>query len=155
MNQAYLDQTPDDDDIIDAISWCTGPIDIGGRYSRYSLLTLDHNDRLSVNDYVQDHDQMQDAPPVPSHVWETALENAPDHTSVWNIGFSADGANQQTVALAAWQLLADAGDTSAMNNLGVLLLRNGKPDEARRWLKQAAQAGDEGAAHNLRALEGD
>ncbi len=152
MNQAYLDQTPGDDDIVDAINWCTGPTDIGGRHSRYSLLTLDHNDRLSVNDYVQDHDQMQDAPSVPSHVWEIALENAPDHTSVWNIGFSADGANQQTVAQAAWQLLAEAGDTSAMNNLAFLLAFSGRPEEALSWYLKAVNAGSIAAMVGLGRL---
>jgi TPR repeat protein len=147
MNRAYLGQPPDDD-ITDAISWCTGPIDIGGRHSRYSLLTLDQDDRFNVNDYVQDHDHTQEAPPVPGHVWVRALENAPDHTSVWNIGFAADAANQLTVAQAAWELLAAADDADAMNNLAFLLAFSGKPKEALHWYWRAVKAG------SIRAMTG-
>ena len=164
MNRACLDQPPNDDDIIDAIGWCTGPIGIGGRRSRYSLLTLDHNDGLSVNDYVQDHDRTQDAPPVPDqvwvtafqnvpdHVWVTALENAPDYTSVWNIGFAADKAGQWTVEQAAWQLLAEAGDTAAMNNLAFSLAFHGRPEEAPRWYLRAVNAGSTDAMVGLGQL---
>jgi hypothetical protein len=52
INHAYLAQAANDDDITDAIAWCTHPLDIGGRRARYSLLTLQDDQRLAVNDYI-------------------------------------------------------------------------------------------------------
>src|SRR6266545_2228959 len=82
INDAYLDRPASDEDLTDAIDWCTHPIGIGGRQARYSLLTLQHDD-LVINDYIQDHDRRGDPPPVPELAWTAALANAPDLESLW------------------------------------------------------------------------
>jgi TPR repeat protein len=47
---------------------------------------------------------------------------------------------------------ADAGDTGAMVNLGVLLSDQDKEDEAEQWFRRAADAGDTDAMVNLGVL---
>jgi hypothetical protein len=150
LNHAYLDQPASADDITDAISWCTGPINVGGRKASYSLLTLQDNG-LGINDYIQDHDRRHDPPPIPDPTWSAALSNAPDANSTWSVGASAYVAGHTAIVQAAMRTLADAGNTSAMNNLGVLL-KDQDPAAAQQWYEQAARAGHTDAMLNLGLL---
>ena len=121
INHAYLGQAANENDITEAIDWCTRPIDIGGRRAHYSLLARQDDQRLAVNDYIQDHDRRHDPPPIPDRTWSAALAGASDTTSMWGIALTADKAGPAAIALSAWRTLAAAGDTNAMVNLGALL----------------------------------
>jgi TPR repeat protein len=148
---AYLDQRASDEDITDAISWCTHPIDVGGRRARYSLLMFQHDQSLVINDYVQDHDRRHDPPPVPDPTWSAALANAPDDDSIFGVGIAAYEAGRVATAQIAMRTLANAGHTGAMYNLG-LLLKEQEPAAARHWYERAANAGHTGAMNNLGLL---
>jgi hypothetical protein len=151
INHAYLDQAASDDDITEAIGWCTHPIDIGGRRARYSLLTLHDDQHLAVNDYIQDHDRRHDPPPIPDRTWSAALADASDAMSTWSVGTTAYDAGNTAITLSAMRTLAAAGETDAMNNLGVLFAGE-DPAAARTWYEQAANAGDTDAMNNLGGL---
>jgi len=50
--------------------------------------------------------------------------------------------NLPDVAERAWRQTADAGNTEAMTNLGVLLYERGESTEAEQWSRKAADAGN-------------
>lgn len=116
INHAYLDQPADDDDINDAIGWGTHPIDVGGRRGRHSLLLL-QDDRLAINDYIQDHDRRHDPPSVPDSVWSAALANAADTNSIWRVGVAAHQADRVDMAQIAWRTLSETANPDAIANL--------------------------------------
>ena len=151
INAAYLGQPASEDEITDAIEWCTHPIDIGGRRARYSLLTGQPDQSLAINDYVQDHDRRHDPPPIPDTTWSASIANAPDAESIWGVGTSAYQAGHTATAQTAMRVVAAAGHTDAMYNLG-LLLEDQNPAEAQQWYEQAANAGHIGAMSNLGVL---
>ena len=140
VNQAYLDHPASDDDLTDAVNRATSPIGIGGRRGRYSLLTR-KQDALTANDYIEDWDGRHQQSPIPDATWRSAIDNAPSLDSLWNIGFTAHFAGQTAVEQAAMQTLANAGDSEAMVNLG-LLLRDRDPVAAQAWWERAAAAGN-------------
>jgi Tfp pilus assembly protein PilF len=53
----------------------------------------------------------------------------------------------------AYRVAVNGGDVAAMNTFGVFLRHRGRPGEAERMLRRAAQAGDELAPANLVALQ--
>ena len=57
-------------------------------------------------------------------------------------------------ALRWYRHAAEAGNTSAANNLGVLLEQRGSLLEAEQWYRRAAEAGNTSAAYNLGVLLG-
>ncbi len=57
-------------------------------------------------------------------------------------------------AQTIWSAAAEAGDTEAAFNLGVLLVQRGELDEAETWYRLAAEAGNTSAAYNLGVLLG-
>jgi TPR repeat protein len=151
INHAYLNQAANDDDITDAIDWCTHPIDIGGRRARYSLLTCQDDQHLAVNDYIQDHDRQHHPPPVPDPVWSAALAHASDIASTWSVGTTAYEAGHTATALSAMRTLASAGEIVAMVGLGALL-QDQDPTAARTWYERAANAGNINAMVGLGLL---
>ena len=153
VNRAYLDHPASDDDLTDAVNWATRPIGIGGRRGRYSLLTR-QQDALTANDYIEDWDGRHQQSPIPDATWRSAIANAPSFDSLWNIGFTAHFEGQTAVEQTAMQTLANAGDTDAMVNLG-LLLRDRDPAAAQAWWERAAAAGNTDAMVRLGLLLGD
>jgi Trypsin-like peptidase domain len=116
INHAYLDQPADDNDVNDALGWGTHPIDVGGRRGRHSLLML-QEDRLAINDYIQDHDRRHDPPSVPDPLWSAALANASGTNSIWRVGVAAHQAGRADMAQVAWRTLAETANTDAIANL--------------------------------------
>jgi TPR repeat protein len=100
-----------------------------------------------------DHDRRQDPPPVHERTWSAALDPAIDASSTWSVGSADYEAGQMATLSSAIQPLAvigdaDAGNTEAMFNLGVLLQEQ-DPAAARRWYERAAEAGHAGALYNV------
>ena len=153
VNRAYLDHPASNDDLTGAITWATRPIGIGGRRGRYSLLTR-QQDALTANDFIEDWDGRHPQSPIPDATWLSAIDNAPSLDSLWNIGFTAHFEGQTAIEQTAMQTLADAGDTDAMVNLG-LLLRDRDPVAAQAWWERAAAAGNTDAMVGLGLLLGD
>ena len=152
-NRAYLDHPASDDDLTEAVNWTTRPISIGGRRGRYSLLTR-QQDALTANDYIEDWVGRHPQSLIPDATWRSAIANAPSLDSLWNIGFTAHFEDQTAAEQAAMQTLANAGDTDAMINLG-LLLRDRDPVAAQAWWERAAAAGNTEAKGNLEVLLAD
>ena len=150
VNRAYLDHPASDHDLTEAVNWATSPIGIGGRGGRYSLLTC-QQDALTVNDFIEDWDGRHQQSPIPDATWLSAIANAPSFDSLWNIGFTAHFEGQTAVEKTAMQTLANAGDTDAMVNLG-LLLRDRDPVAAQAWWERAAAAGNTEAMVGLGLL---
>jgi hypothetical protein len=153
VNHAYLDQSASDDDLTEAVNWAIRPIGIGGRRGRYSLLTR-QQDTLTANDYIEDWDGRHPQSPIPDATWQSAIANAPSLDSLWNIGFTAHFADQTAVEQTAMQTLANAGDTDAMVNLG-LLVKDRDPAAAQTWWKRAAAIGNTDAMVGLGLLVKD
>ena len=150
VNRAYLDHPASDGDLTGAVNRATRPIGIGGRRGRYSLLTH-QQDALTANDFIEDWDGRHQQSPIPDATWRSAIANAPSFDSLWNIGFTAHFEGQKAVEQTAMQTLANAGDTEAMVNLG-LLLRDRDPAAAQAWWERAAAAGNTDAMVNLGLL---
>ena len=150
VNHTYLDHPASDDDLTDAVNLATRPIGIGGRRGRYSLLTRQQG-ALTANDYIEDWDGRHQQSPIPDATWQSAIDNAPSLDSLWNIGFTAHFAGQTAVEQAAMQTLANAGDSEAMVNLG-LLLRDRDPVVAQAWWQRAAAVGNTEAMVGLGLL---
>ena len=153
VNRAYLDHPASDGDLTGAVNRATRPIGIGGRRGRYSLLTH-QQDALTANDFIEDWDGRHQQSPIPDATWRSAIANAPSFDSLWNIGFTAHFEGQKAVEQTAMQTLANAGDTEAMVNLG-LLLRDRDPAAAQAWWERAAAAGNTDAMYRLGLLLGD
>ena len=153
VNHAYLDHPASDDDLTDAVNWATGPINIGGRRGRYSLLTR-QQDALTANEFIEDWDGRNQQSPIPDATWQSAIANAPSFDSLWNIGFTAHFEGQTAVEQTAMQTLAKVGDTNAMVNLG-LLVKDRDPAAAQDWWGRAAAAGNTDAMVGLGLLVKD
>ncbi|MFD9106642.1 trypsin-like peptidase domain-containing protein [Streptomyces virginiae] len=106
-------------------------------------------------DYLVAADDGQAGPPrpVPEQSWQEALARA-DSNEAFSIGLTADQRGNRPVTISGFERAAQAGEPSAMFNLGVLLATQEPPDldGARRWYEQAAQAGHAGAMFNLGML---
>ncbi|MCQ1948804.1 trypsin-like peptidase domain-containing protein [Arthrobacter sp. zg-Y859] len=101
-----------------------------------------------------DDDQMSGARAIPTDFWRGVLGRADDEAA-FEVGFSAYQRDAIDIAVQAWKLSANAGETNAMNNLGVLLSERLDPpdlDGARHWYTQAANAGQTSAMNNLGVL---
>ncbi len=118
-----------------------------------TLLASDPDHRLTVDDYVLDHDQTARPQDIPNSVWQAALAVAND-SDRFSIAVAADDAEKLKVSQAAMEPLAHAGHSDAMFNLGVLL-EDSDPDVARDWWEKAANAGHAGAMFNLGVLPAD
>ncbi len=79
--------------------------------------------------------------------------SAPSLAANFQAGREAYERGDYVVALKEWRPLAEQGNTSAQNNLGVMYAEGrGVPQdyaEAVRWYRLAAEQGDAGAQNNL------
>jgi hypothetical protein len=118
----------------------------------HTIALLEDSGGFQVPDLVHDHFAgIRD--PVPAATWSSAIDAAGVDELV-AIGFNAYDQEEMQVCISAWTKAATAGDSSAMNNLGVLLEKADPPDldGARRWYQEAANAGHIKAISNLRLL---
>ncbi|WP_405835063.1 tetratricopeptide repeat protein [Streptomyces sp. NBC_00105] len=141
LHQHYL---PDDpllrpEPIDTALAWAARL-----RYGATSLLLPTSDpDAYGVFDYLPDHTTS----PVNEHAWQSALDHAAEDEERLTIGVHA-AATAPHIAEAAWRPLARHFTRAAMN-LGVLLAKAGRNEEAEKVYRQAANAGDTAAAVNL------
>ncbi|MEU3670812.1 tetratricopeptide repeat protein, partial [Streptomyces virginiae] len=144
LHQHYL---PDDpllrpEPIATALEWAARL-----RYGATSLLLpTNEPDAYGVFDYLPDHTTS----PVSEQAWQSALDHATGDEERLTIGVHAYAAAPH-IAEAAWRPLA-RHDTNIAVNLGVLLANAGQSEEAEKWLRQAASAGNTDATVNLGIL---
>jgi TPR repeat protein len=82
---------------------------------------------------------------LPVETWQLVMDNA-EPEELLAVGYQAELTyGHHDVAQRAWRRAADAGDTRAMSNLGVLLMQCGDLTEAETWYRRAADAGDTAA----------
>ncbi|MEU7484884.1 tetratricopeptide repeat protein, partial [Streptomyces sp. NPDC042319] len=110
------------------------------------LLPTNDPDAWNVFDYLSDHT----VTPIPTQVWDAALNHATDSDGRFTIGLHAYDAAPQ-IAEAAWRSIAQHVPAAAFN-LGVLLAEAGRSAEAEQLYRRAADAGDTTAAFNLGVL---
>ena len=149
----HSDLTSEQDEINDALEWATTAVIGAGRRTRQSLISRDNTRALLINDYLIDHDQRHPTGAVPGPVWRAALKCS-TYDSWASIATAAYQANEHAIAVEALGPLADAGNTNAMVNLGVLL-SDSDAEAARRWYEQAVAAGNTQAMVNLGVLLSD
>lgn len=128
-----------------ALDWATREIN-----PTVSLMEPD-NETYRVYDFALDLLAATDSP-VPAATWQLAVDEAADH-ELTSVGYQAMlRHNLPDVAERAWQKAAEAGHTSAMFNLGVLLQKRSELTEAERWWRRAANAGNDSAMNALGIL---
>ncbi|WP_201304790.1 tetratricopeptide repeat protein [Streptomyces sp. GS7] len=84
----------------------------------------------------------EELPAVDGQVWGCALEAA-------RMDEAYDYAKIAAKARVAFECAAEAGDSSALHNLGLLAESLGEEAEAEQWLRRAAQAGETKSAGRL------
>lgn len=130
--------------LAEALAWA-----IRVRHGATSLLVPASDTAYMPFDYLVDHSDAF----VPQQVWEAGLAHAADDEERLTIGSRAEREGEYSRAEAAWRPLAEAGHPMAMNLMGTLLsFPVGDSEEAERFLKGAADAGDVVAMSNYGAL---
>ncbi|WP_438487603.1 tetratricopeptide repeat protein [Streptomyces sp. S186] len=139
VHEGYADVTDmERESAEDARAWAT--------QRRYGLLRL--LDRVTGDTWraapilVEAAAWHEELPDVPGPVWGCALEVARTDEAY-------EYAQVAAKARVAFQRAADAGDTSALHNLGLLAESLGEGDEAERWFRRAAEAGEPQSAGRL------
>ncbi|MEU4493127.1 SEL1-like repeat protein [Streptomyces sp. NPDC023998] len=130
----------------DAFAWAARV-----RHGVTSLLLPADDDRWAPFDYLVDHTESE----IPAWVWEAAIGHADEDADRFAVGVNAAQHNAWATAERAWLPLADAGSPTATHNLGVLLSRAGRIDEAEIRYRQAMETGLPEAMHSLADLMAD
>ncbi|WP_410586339.1 tetratricopeptide repeat protein [Amycolatopsis sp. lyj-23] len=129
-----------------ALDWATREINpavsllepVGGAYRVYDFAL----DQLATGNE-----------PIPATTWQLAIDSADDDGGLYSLGFQAMVNHAlPSPARQAFTRAAELGNAMAMSSLGVLLLQDGRLDEAERWLRQAVDAGGTDAMSNLGLL---
>ncbi|MFE3380976.1 tetratricopeptide repeat protein, partial [Streptomyces anulatus] len=100
-----------------------------------------------VFDYLTDHTYT----PVPDTAWQTALEHAVGPHELMILGVHAHD-DAPIIAESVYRRAVEAGHSGAMFNLGILLGKAGRFEEAESVYHQAAEAGHSDAMVNLGVL---
>ena len=114
-----------------------------------------HDRPFTVHDYLIDHDQQTQTATISDTIWNTAQVEAKDSDNGNALGIGAVNQGRIDQAAKAFTTFAEAGNTDAQYNLGVLLATLLDPPdlgEARRWWTAAAEAGHIDAQTNLGIL---
>ncbi|GAB2622901.1 hypothetical protein GCM10027168_63620 [Streptomyces capparidis] len=96
-----------------------------------------------VFDYLVDHATA----PIPDAAWNTTLEHITGHRSRFHVGLNAYQHQRMEIAEIAWRSAPE--HLGAAHNLGLLLQRAGRVDEAENVWRAAIDAGDLSAACHL------
>ncbi|WP_406119689.1 tetratricopeptide repeat protein [Streptomyces anulatus] len=111
------------------------------------LVPTQDPDAWDVFDYLTDHTQTS----VPDTTWHTALRHTTDIDDLTNIGVHAHYV-APAIAESFYRRAAEAGSADALNNLGLLLGRASRQEDAEHVFRQAADTGHAEAMCNLGAL---
>ncbi|MBF8194501.1 sel1 repeat family protein, partial [Nonomuraea sp. K274] len=128
------------------LDWATQPVK-----GASACLTPFGQDTYQPFEYLIDHKQRTSNPTEIPAIWSDLLAHAtaPD---VFSIGIAAYQADQHDISQKAFHRAAEAGDTRAMSNLGVLLAEAGRIEEAEQWYRRAAETGHADAMSSLGVL---
>jgi Trypsin-like peptidase domain/Sel1 repeat len=146
----------DDRQARQALAWARAPLPGSGRVA--ALITHPLPGRVrgyTPFSYLVAADDGQAGPPrpIPGRFWDQALDLATPEEAL-AISVSAYNRRNIPAAITASRKAANAGYTSAMFNLAVLLAGLEPPDlvGARGWYQRAAEAGNTNAMNNLGLL---
>jgi tetratricopeptide (TPR) repeat protein len=129
-----------DQDLDEALGWCMTTLPSGISF----LHATDDAQRFVAFDYLVDYaegrvEQRQGERPVPSGLWDTALERL-DADACALIGFSAQFLQEWDIARRAWTEARGSDDpgtkATAAIFMGVVELQLGAPDKARSLLEE-------------------
>ncbi|MGW7674461.1 tetratricopeptide repeat protein, partial [Streptomyces sp. NPDC054775] len=136
-----------------AVHWACVPVRGSAAPLTPEASQIGHLDGYRVTDVLVQHAQRVAELPVnvPESQWELLIAEA-SPAACLNIGLTAFQAGLHGLSERAWRRAAEAGDTTAMDVLGVLLARQGEYEQARPWLERAAQAGNTPAVGHLGIL---
>ncbi|MEW1678809.1 tetratricopeptide repeat protein [Streptomyces noursei] len=139
VQEGYADVTGmERESVDDALAWATEP-----RHGLLPLLARGTGDTwLAAPFHVEMVSPVLELPDVPSAVWGCALEMARADSAY-------DYAEIAAKARIAFQRAADAGDTSALHDLGLLAASLGEGEQAERWFRRAVEAGEPRSAGRL------
>jgi TPR repeat protein len=129
----------------EAIAWaCRDPIGVS------RLLMPAESNRWRPFEYLVDMTSAHaEAPPVPQHVREIALENAVSVHERYGVGVSCYRAGHTDLALRAFLPSAESGHLDSMLYVGSILLDQKKEAEAETWWLRLAKAGNAQGMVNL------
>lgn len=132
-----------DDEYKKALDWATREINP-------TVSLLEPGDGVfTVYDYALDQLSATKEPPS-DETWQLIIQRAnPEELN--GIGFQAAVYRLFDVAELSWHQGAEAGDITAMNNLGNML-RHRDTNEAESWYRWAAEAGDTSVTYDLGIL---
>jgi TPR repeat protein len=137
----------------DALTWACQPVrgDITA-LSPYGT-TVGSIDGYQVSDILVDHATSNPRrAPLSAVTWQLLIESA-SPTALLGIGCGAYYAVEFDFARAAWSLAIDAGNTEALEYLGVVLARaGGRVEEVEALFRRAIDAGHSDALFNLGVL---
>ena len=135
----------------DGIAWATSPVS-GARLLRQPT----DGSGLAIHDSVLEYLSATWPPGLPGPTWQaliaelTASQSFDELTTVGITAYRVH--NNPNIAEHLLNSAAGAGQADAANNLGVLLERSGRAEEAEQWYRTAAGAGQADAANNLGVL---
>ncbi|MBW0275513.1 hypothetical protein ATM97_09940 [Nocardia sp. MH4] len=88
---------------------------------------------------------------IPNTYWHDATHEC-DTNTLLAVGVAAYRRDNTPVAAILFRTAAEAGNSAAMRNLGILLEQRGDLAEAESWFRKAIEAGNNAAADNLGIL---
>ncbi len=146
--------------LTDALNWACKPVhhttDIAPLAPHAAAIGQTHGYRVS--DILTNHATPTNPAPTPhtahERLWQLLTAHAAPEAG-HTIGLSAYQVHRRAVAVNAWTRAAEAGNSSSMFNLGVLLADQGDLDSARSWWTRAAEAGNSSSMFNLGVLLAD
>ncbi|GAA2347696.1 hypothetical protein GCM10010431_84020 [Streptomyces kunmingensis] len=139
----------------EALAWACRPVHNSGGIAPLQAVgeVMGQVDGYEVSDLLVGY-EASSAPAshdLTSGNWEDLVRLATP-AACFGVGLAARMVGRLTVAASAWRRAADAGNTDAMNNLGVLLYEQKDTGSARAWYTRAAEAGHTSAMFNLGGL---
>ena len=119
-----------------AAAWACQPV-IGRDLYEQALITKSADGYVAHSYVVDQTERNPQRPPVPDPVWQQALQFATTSPEsgqkpgrIWAVANAAYLEHALACAMTAMQTLAQAGDASALSNVGVLLGELGRREEA-------------------------
>ncbi len=123
------------DAFVSGLAWSMEPIH--GRTTAALVMEV-AQDALQAFDYLINHfEQRSDQYPVPRSTWEALAAELAEPEELVALGVAAYDADVRDIADQVWRRAAEAGETDAAYNLGVLLEEQGELEEAQVWQRKS------------------